>query len=161
MHLQVWVVAAPGPFHPPHSRHAPQSPFCPPILPPGPGGLDALPDALSRGAFSEESTQVDPVLRVKAEVPLTVRGETASVTALTEGPGGGGDDAEYRSIRKREPVGGRRGLLDQGTNGPVTLCEQVQNLRPREDPIRRPSRRPSHVHVLDEAHLGSYAFAVL
>ena len=42
-----------------------------------------------------------------------------------------------------------------------TGAQNFKNLDPGEDLVARPLRRPTHVHVLDEAHLGARSSAVL
>src|SRR2546428_9078928 len=84
---------------------------------PGPAPRPPLPPVddqrlqlVSRASAAERLSEIDPLLRVEAEVPHAVGGEAAPVAARTERFGRRRDDAEERAVGKRVAVGGRPGL---------------------------------------------------
>src|SRR6266851_9669500 len=65
-----------------------------------PHGGNARGEFLGRSACAQHLAEVDPSLRVQAQVPKPIRGQAASVAALTKWRRSRCDDAKYRAVRK-------------------------------------------------------------
>src|SRR5262249_37924033 len=108
-------------------------------------------------AATERRAQIHALDRVEAEGPHPSSGESAPVARLAKRGGGGGDDPEGRAVLETETLGRRRAAgLDERIDAAVAAREHVEDLGARHDLLHRPARRPAHVHVLDESHLGGH-----
>ena len=72
-----------------------------------PDGGNARGNFLGRGACAQHLAEIDPGLRVQAQIPEPIRGQAAAVAAPAEWRGGRSDDAEHGAVRKPEALGGR------------------------------------------------------
>src|SRR5258706_2274342 len=114
-----------------------------------PPRLDQVGEPLVAGAGAQRAAQVGAVQGVETEVPDAVRREAAAIAGTAEGRRGRRDDAEDRTVRQREAVGGGGGVLLQRRDGTVLMLQALEDLGTGDDPLLRPVRRTADVHVLD------------
>src|ERR1700693_3702231 len=114
-------------------------------------GLDLFPG----GAAAERFPQIRSVLTIKTQVPDPVSGQATTVAASAERFGCGGDDAEDGPVGQKEPLRGCGTILHHQRDPAVAPAQRVQDLRPRNHLAPGPLRRPTNIHVFDEAHFST------
>src|SRR5262249_11795787 len=100
---------------------------------PGPAAFDEGLDLVVRRAAPKRRPEVDPALRVQAEEPRPVRGETAPVTRPAKRRRRRGDDAERRPVRETEPLCGRGCPFPNRSDRAVAGLQVLEDLGPGND----------------------------
>src|SRR6059036_841379 len=98
VHLQVRIFAQATDLHEGRPVPKPQALLGPTIRPPRPSVDDQRLQLVSRAAAAERLSEIDPLLRVEAEIPHAVGGEAAPVAARAERFGRRRDGAEDRAV---------------------------------------------------------------
>ena len=84
MHFQMRVFSQPVRFDERSPRRNPQTFLRAAIVPPKPVGLDDASELFPGSILPERPSQVNALVGVETEIPLAIRGEPTSVTALAK-----------------------------------------------------------------------------